>query len=86
MLRNVRRRVRGPTCMPKIWAQKEGDRISVLFNEYGQPVDKKTTSQLTHFMGSLARSGKYCPLHKPWNKVSADKKETLLDFLKVHHI
>ncbi|GKD53015.1 transposase, Ptta/En/Spm [Tanacetum coccineum] len=48
------------------------------FNEYGQPVDE-TTSTLTHFIGSLARSEKYCKLHKPWNKVKNAKKQILLD-------
>ncbi|GKB15364.1 transposase, Ptta/En/Spm [Tanacetum coccineum] len=76
-----RKRVRGPTFMPKVWTKSEEDRISVSFNEYGQPIDKKTTSTLTHFMGSLARSGKYCPLHKPWPKVGSSKKRTLLDVL-----
>nr|GEW53499.1 transposase, Ptta/En/Spm [Tanacetum cinerariifolium] len=52
--RNVRKRVRGPTMMPKVWTKTEEDRISVQFNEYGQPV-KDTTSTLTHFIGSLAR-------------------------------
>ncbi|GKD12463.1 hypothetical protein Tco_1196870, partial [Tanacetum coccineum] len=76
-----RKRVRGPTFMPKVWTKSEDDRISVSFNEYGQPIDKKTTSTLTHFMGSLARSGKYCPLYKPWPKVGSSKKQTLLDVL-----
>ncbi|GKA33043.1 hypothetical protein Tco_0719410 [Tanacetum coccineum] len=61
---NAWKRVRGPTMMPKVWTKTEEDRISVQFNEYGQPV-KDTTSTLSHFIGSLARSGKYCKLHKP---------------------
>ncbi|PWA87324.1 hypothetical protein CTI12_AA132010 [Artemisia annua] len=76
-----RKRVRGPTFMPKVWTVCDEERISVSFNEYGQPIDKKTTSTLTHFMGSLARSGKYCPLHKPWPKVGSAKKKILLDVL-----
>ncbi|GKA27168.1 hypothetical protein Tco_0713336 [Tanacetum coccineum] len=76
-----RKRVKGPTFMPKVWTKYEEDYISVYFNEYGQPIDKKTISTLTHFMGSLARSGKYCPLHKPWPKVGSSKKRTLLDVL-----
>ncbi|GJS92397.1 retrovirus-related pol polyprotein from transposon TNT 1-94, partial [Tanacetum coccineum] len=76
-----RKRVRGPTFMPKVWTKSDEDRISVSFNEYGQPIDKKTTSTLTHFMGSLAMSGKYCPLHKSWPKVGSAKKKTLLDAL-----
>ncbi|GJZ96520.1 eukaryotic translation initiation factor 5B [Tanacetum coccineum] len=75
---NARKRVRGPTMMPKVWTKTEEDRISVQFNEYGQPV-KDTTSTLSHFIGSLARSGKYCKLHKPWNKVKNAKKQILLD-------
>ncbi|PWA43220.1 hypothetical protein CTI12_AA534620 [Artemisia annua] len=67
--------------MPKVWIVSDEERISVSFNEYGQPIDKKTTSTLTHFMGSLARSRKYCPLHKPWPKVGSAKKKILLDVL-----
>ncbi|PWA51873.1 hypothetical protein CTI12_AA458820 [Artemisia annua] len=75
---NAWKRVRGPTFMPKVWTKTEEDCISIQFNEYGQPVEK-TTSTLTHFIGSLARSGKYCKLHKPWNKVMNAKKQILLD-------
>ncbi|XP_024980868.1 uncharacterized protein LOC112517716 [Cynara cardunculus var. scolymus] len=66
------KRVRGPTYMPSIWAQEEGDRIPLLFNEYGQPVDKETTNSLSHFMGSLARSGKYCPVDISWHQTKFD--------------
>ncbi|GKB44701.1 eukaryotic translation initiation factor 5B-like protein [Tanacetum coccineum] len=76
-----RKRVRGPTFMPKVWTISDENRITVSINEHGQPIDKKTTSTLTHFMGSLARSGKYCPLHKPWPKVGSAKKFFLLDVL-----
>ena len=69
--------------MAKIWAKEKGDRIPILVNELGQPIDGKS-SQLTHFMGTLSRSGKYCPVHKPWNKVDATKKQKLLEFLKVY--
>ncbi|KAF5798107.1 hypothetical protein HanRHA438_Chr07g0299491 [Helianthus annuus] len=33
-------------------------------------------------MGTLSRSGKYCPIYKPWNKVKATKKQVLLALLK----
>ncbi|KAI7740625.1 hypothetical protein M8C21_019503, partial [Ambrosia artemisiifolia] len=29
-VRNVRKRVRGPTRMPEVWAQEKGDRIPIL--------------------------------------------------------
>nr|GEZ17154.1 hypothetical protein [Tanacetum cinerariifolium] len=32
---NARKRVRGPTFMPKVWTKTDEDRISVQFNEYG---------------------------------------------------
>ena len=70
------------THMKKIWGESEI--IKVQFNEYGQPIDKKTTSQLILFMGAVARGGKYFLIHKPWTKVSDTKKQTLLELLKVH--
>lgn len=70
--------------MPRIWAREEEDRIRVSFNEHGQPVDKETTSALSHFMGSLARSGKYCSVDTLWHKVENDKKENLLNVVKVY--
>ncbi|GKA83478.1 hypothetical protein Tco_0805073 [Tanacetum coccineum] len=78
-----RRRVRGQTSMPNNYAKYDGDRISVSFIENGKPVDKKTTSKLSHFIRSLVRSGKYYPLHKPWLKVDIAKKQTLLDILNI---
>ncbi|XP_076934418.1 uncharacterized protein LOC143600682 isoform X2 [Bidens hawaiensis] len=80
-VRNARKRVRGPTRMPKIWAQEKGDRIPILVNAHGQHINDKS-SQLTHFMGTLSRSGKYCPIYKPWNKVKDTKKQVLLKLLK----
>lgn len=69
--------------MPKIWAQEQRHRIPIIVNELGQPINDES-SKLTHFMGTLSRSGKYCPVHKPWNKVDDTKKQFLLKFLKVH--
>ncbi|GKC66096.1 hypothetical protein Tco_1098694 [Tanacetum coccineum] len=67
------RGVRVSTSMPKTLVKPDGDRSSILFNEYEPPVDKKPTSQFTHFMRSLARSRKYCPLYKPWPKRVGEK-------------
>ncbi|GJV50976.1 hypothetical protein Tco_1446717 [Tanacetum coccineum] len=75
---NARKIVRGPTFMPKVCTKTEEDCISVLFNEYGQPVDKETTGTLALFIGSLARSGKFCKLHKQW------LLRKLLAFLLLH--
>ena len=73
VVRIVSKRKRGPTRMAKVWAQEKGDRIPILVNEHGQPINDKS-SHLTHFMGTLSRSGKYCPIYKPWNKVDVEKK------------
>ncbi|PWA73778.1 transposase, Ptta/En/Spm [Artemisia annua] len=80
-VRIVSKRKRGPTRTAKVWAQEKGDRIPILVNEHGQPINDKS-SHLTHFMGTLSRSGKYCPIYKPWNKVDAAKKKALLELLK----
>nr|XP_043626304.1 uncharacterized protein LOC122597795 isoform X2 [Erigeron canadensis] len=33
-------------------------------------------------MGTLSRSGKYCPIYKPWNKVKDKRKKKLLQLIK----
>lgn len=62
-----------------------GVRSTILFNELGQPVGAKT-SELTHYMGALSRSGKYCPVYRPWNsKANKDNKRALIETVKVHY-
>lgn len=54
--------------------------------------DKETTSSLSHFMGSLARSEKFmgslarsekfCPVDTSWHQVKKARKEILLEFIQ----
>ncbi|XP_071741874.1 uncharacterized protein [Rutidosis leptorrhynchoides] len=50
---------------------------TVAVNQLGQPICANT-SKLTHFLGTLARSCKHCPIHLTWTKVSKDQKQELL--------
>ncbi|MFS7915887.1 hypothetical protein Hanom_Chr02g00170631 [Helianthus anomalus] len=34
-------------------------------------------------MGTLSRSGRYCPIYKPWNKLKVAKKQALLALLEL---
>jgi hypothetical protein len=43
--------------MAKVWAQEKGDRIPILVNEHGQPINDKST-HLTNFMGTLFKEWK----------------------------
>lgn len=78
----MRKKVRGPTVMRKIWKQKEWVRIPIDVNEHGQPINKNT-SKLSHFMGELTRTSQFCPIYTPWNKVDSEKKQALLNLLRV---
>ncbi|KAH7844644.1 hypothetical protein Vadar_030181 [Vaccinium darrowii] len=72
-----RSRARGPTFMCKVWGQRDDDRIKVLFNDKGQPIFNHST--LSHFLGTLARNGKYAPLHYiSWHKMPVVYKNDML--------
>ena len=58
-----KRKARGPTLMPKVWGQKEETRKKISFNKFGQPNDKEHTITFAHFLGTLARNGKYALLN-----------------------
>ncbi|KAI7728992.1 hypothetical protein M8C21_023534, partial [Ambrosia artemisiifolia] len=63
--------------------ENENDELVEEEFEVPQPENEEDKgSKLTHFMGTLSRSGKYCPIYKAWNKVKDTKKQTLLDFIK----
>lgn len=75
--RKKRSRARGPTFMCKVWGQRDDDRIKVLFNDKGQPIFNHST--LSHFLGTLARNGKYAPLHYiSWHKMPVVYKNDML--------
>ncbi|XP_052205941.1 uncharacterized protein LOC127810469 [Diospyros lotus] len=65
--------------MRKIWARDKQEAIQVEFNDLGQPIDEKSSSELAHFLGAIARNGRYAPLHyKNWIKVPQTYKKEML--------
>ena len=71
--------------MPKVWGQTEETRKRISFNKFGQPNDKDHMSTFAHFLGTLARNGKYAPLNfLRWDKVpEKPNKEQMLQIVKV---
>lgn len=81
---NKRKRVQGPTAMPKIWTQSPDELIVVSFNDFGQPNDEKKACTLAHFLGTIARNGRYCPLnYKDWRLMPRSYKDEMLKIVKV---
>ncbi|XP_058187418.1 uncharacterized protein LOC131304257 isoform X1 [Rhododendron vialii] len=75
-------RIRGPTFMCKVWGQQEDERVKVSFNDKGQPISNN--SILSHFLGTIARNGKYAPLHyKSWPKMPRVYKDDMLALVLV---
>ncbi|XP_012851770.1 PREDICTED: uncharacterized protein LOC105971463 [Erythranthe guttata] len=80
---NKQKRVRGATCMPKVWGQQPDELVVVSFNELGQPKDQDKTSTLSHFLGTIARNGRYCPLnYEDWRLMPYSYKEEMLKIVK----
>ncbi|KAG8384206.1 hypothetical protein BUALT_Bualt04G0093900 [Buddleja alternifolia] len=80
---NNRKNVRRPTCMPKVWGQLPDNLVAVSFNDRGQPNDKYQISTLAHFLGTIARNGRYCPLnYKDWRLMPHSYKDEMLTIFK----
>ncbi|GJW20485.1 hypothetical protein Tco_0031107 [Tanacetum coccineum] len=53
---NARKRVRGPTFMPKVWTKTEEDRISIQFNEYGTNLISPSQNECLRLSGKDSSS------------------------------
>ncbi|KAH6799468.1 hypothetical protein C2S51_035952 [Perilla frutescens var. frutescens] len=75
---------RGPTYMQNIWGRAPNlPPIHVEYNEFGQPIGGEN-SKLCHFLGSISRNGKYCPIDiKNWHAMSSTKKTEMLEVVKL---
>ena len=75
---------RGPTFMADIWGRPPNPPlISIEYNEFGQPIGGER-SKLCHFLVSIARNGKYCPLDViNWHAIPRGKKVEMLEVVKV---
>ncbi|XP_062079279.1 uncharacterized protein LOC133783648 [Humulus lupulus] len=71
---NGEKKTRGPTQMREIWGKRDGEKIKITCNDFGQPYDK-SASKLSSFIGTLVRDGKNAPInYKTWHEVPAKYK------------
>ncbi|KAI3462324.1 hypothetical protein Pfo_018987 [Paulownia fortunei] len=69
--------------MPKVWGQPCDELVAISLNDLGQPNDEYKTCILTHFLGTVAINGRYCPLHyKDWRLMPYSYKEEMLNTVK----
>lgn len=59
-----KKRTRGPTQCMKIHSRSVQDREEVVLDDDGEPIgpSDKTVSDLSYFLGTIARNGDFCPL------------------------
>ncbi|XP_057436928.1 uncharacterized protein LOC130729257 isoform X3 [Lotus japonicus] len=59
-----KKRTRGPTQCLKIHARHHNDRHEVVLDDDGEPIGPtgQIVSDLSHFLGTIARNAKFCPL------------------------
>ncbi|KAM6551322.1 hypothetical protein CsatB_001130 [Cannabis sativa] len=74
---NDKKNGRGPTQMRDIWENRDGKKIQITCNKFGQPHDKNA-SRLTNFIEALVRDGKNAPInYENWHKVPDKYKVTM---------
>ncbi|KAI8554746.1 hypothetical protein RHMOL_Rhmol05G0121600 [Rhododendron molle] len=68
--------------MCKVWGRQEDKRVKVSFSDKGQPISNNCI--LSHFLGTIARNGKYAPLHyKSWPKMPQVYKDNMFSLVLV---
>ncbi|KAM6569186.1 hypothetical protein CsatB_017171 [Cannabis sativa] len=74
---NGKKNTRGATQMRDIWGNRDGKKVQITCNEFGQPHDKNA-SRLINFIGTLVRDGKNAPInYKSWHKVPDKYKDRM---------
>lgn len=77
------KKTRGPTQMREIWGNRDGEKIKITCNDFGQPYDTNA-NKLSSFIGTLARDGKHAPInYKTWYKVPAKYKLGMWKIIQV---
>lgn len=80
---NGEKKTRGPTQMREIWGKRDGEKIKITCNDFGQPYDK-SASKLSSFIGTLVRDGKNAPInYKTWHEVPAKYKLGMWKIIQV---
>ncbi|KAJ1436578.1 hypothetical protein SESBI_04192 [Sesbania bispinosa] len=59
-----KKRTRGPTQCLKVHARDKDDRQEVILDDDGEPIgpNGQIVSELSHFLGTIARNTDFCPL------------------------
>uniref|UniRef100_A0A803QD56 Transposase Tnp1/En/Spm-like domain-containing protein n=1 Tax=Cannabis sativa TaxID=3483 RepID=A0A803QD56_CANSA len=80
---NDKKNGRGPTQMRDIWGNRDGKKIQITCNKFGQPHDKNA-SRLANLIGTLVRDGKNAPInYENWHKVPDKYKVTMWRIIQV---
>lgn len=78
-----KRRGRGPTLCLKVWTMPEGERISVSFNDQGQPIGTEAVT-LSSVLGQLARDVTLAPLtYTDWRLFPKENKNAMWHLVNV---
>src|ERR1051325_436128 len=80
------RKTRGKTLCKKIHARTLEERVEVTFNEDFQPIgpSEKVVSELSLFLGTLARNSTFCPLrYTNWSGMPDDNKNRFWRYTNV---
>ena len=66
-----------------VWGMSEGERITIRFNNEGQPI-REDANKLSSFLGSLARNGGYAPLnYEDWRLLPKEYKDEMERMIEV---
>ncbi|KAF8377292.1 hypothetical protein HHK36_030667 [Tetracentron sinense] len=72
-----RKRGRGPTRGLSILTMRPGERLAVMFNEYGQPIGKNA-SKFANLCGGIVKNPYFAPLQlEKWAEISEHSKEMM---------
>ncbi|KAK8958457.1 hypothetical protein KSP40_PGU010096 [Platanthera guangdongensis] len=81
------KRTRGETMCKNIHARTLEERIEVTLNEHGQPIGPtdRAVSDLSLFLGTLARNSAFCPLlYTSWASMPDENLERVWNYTKVN--
>lgn len=78
-----KKRTRGPTQCLSIHARPTQDRQEIILDDYGEPIGPtdKIVSDLSYFLGTIARNSEFCPLiYTNFKVVPVDYKDRMWEY------
>jgi len=82
----IKKKTRGPTQCLKIHGRKIQDRQEVILDDIGEPIgpDAKVVSDLSNFLGTIARNSAFCPcLYTNFKQVVKNHGESIWNYVQV---